>query len=102
MAIAFNTIAYDVSTAERYMGEADFMLEQADALDSINVAGIHDPEIKDALVNLSRKAAMWIRSGKKPNEQKMMKSEYFTMYSTPLETLCLRLTCLMMSSILLR
>lgn len=70
VAIAFNTIAYDVSTAERYMEEADFMLEQADALDSINVAGIHDPEIKDALVNLSRKAAMWIRSGKKPNEQK--------------------------------
>ena len=69
VAIAFNTIAYDVSTAERYMDEADFMLEQADALDSINVAGIHDPEIKDALVNLSRKAAMWIRSGKKPNEQ---------------------------------
>lgn len=67
-ALAFNTIAYDVSTAERYMGEADFVMGQADALDSINVAGILNPEIKGALVNLSRKAATWIRSGKKPNE----------------------------------
>ena len=69
MAIAFNTIAYDVSTAERYMSEADFMLEHADALDSINVDGIHDPKIKGALVKLSKKAGMWIRVGKKPNEQ---------------------------------
>lgn len=70
IAIAFNTVAYDVSTAERYMSEADFGLEQADALDSINVSGIHLPEIKKALVKLSRQAAQWIRSGKKPNEQK--------------------------------
>lgn len=70
VAIAFNTVAYDVSTAERYMDEVDFGLEQADALDSINVSGIHLPEIKKALVKLSRQAAQWIRSGKKPNEQK--------------------------------
>lgn len=69
VAIAFNTVAYDVSTAERYMDEVDFGLEQADALDSINVSGINHYEIKDLLVKLSRKAAMWIRSGKKPNEQ---------------------------------
>lgn len=70
VAIAFNTIAYDVSTAERYMEEYGFVLEQAAALDSINVTGIHNPEIKSALVKLSKKAGMWIRSGKKPNEQK--------------------------------
>lgn len=69
VAIAFNTVAYDVSTAERYMDEADFVLGQADALDSINVAGIHNPEIKASLVKLSKKAAKWIRAGKKPNEQ---------------------------------
>lgn len=69
VAIAFNTVAYDVSTAERYMDEVDFGLEQADALDSINVSGINHYEIKELLVKLRRKAAMWIRSGKKPNEQ---------------------------------
>ena len=67
--MAFNAIAYDVSTAERYMDDDDFGLEQADALDSLNVSGIHDPEIKGLLVKLGRKAGMWIRSGNKPNEQ---------------------------------
>lgn len=75
--IAFNTVAYDVGTAERYMDEADFGLEQADALDSINVSGIHNPEIKEALVKLSRKAAQWIRSGKKPNEQRAVEVDEF-------------------------
>lgn len=37
IAIAFNIVAYDVSTAERYIDEADLGLKQADALDSINV-----------------------------------------------------------------
>ena len=69
VAIAFNTVAYDVSTAERYMDEADFVLGQADALDSIKVTGIQIPEIKASLVRLSKKAAKWIRGGKKPNEQ---------------------------------
>lgn len=77
VAIAFNTVAYDVSTAERYIDEPDFGLEQADALDSINVSGIHYPEIKEALVKLSRKAAKWIRSGKKPNEQRNVEVEEF-------------------------
>lgn len=77
IAIAFNTVAYDVSTAERYIDEADFGLEQADALDSINISGIHYPEIKEALVKLSRKAAQWIRSGKKPNEQRNVEVEEF-------------------------
>ncbi len=69
VAIAFNTIAYDVSSAERYMDEPDFGLEQADALGSVKVDGIREPAIKAAIVKLSRKACMWIRSGKKPNEQ---------------------------------
>ena len=69
MAIAINTIVYDISTAERYMDESNFILNQADALDSINLSGIHDPGIKDALVKLSRNAAKLIRSGKRPNDQ---------------------------------
>lgn len=69
IAIAINTVAYDISTAERYMDEPDLGTDHADALDSINVSGIHDSEIKDALVKTSRKAAEHIRSGKRPNEQ---------------------------------
>lgn len=69
IAIALNTVAYDVSTAERYMENDDIRMRQADALDSINVSGIHYSEIREKLVILSRKAAQWIRSGKKPNEQ---------------------------------
>lgn len=66
---AFNTIAYDVSTAERYMDESDFGLSQADALDSINVSGIKDPAIREALVKVSTMSAKWLRAGEKPNEQ---------------------------------
>ena len=40
--IAFNTMAYDVGTAERYMDEqADFGMEQANALDLINLSGLN-------------------------------------------------------------
>lgn len=66
--IAFNTIIHDVNSATRYIEETDFVSDYADALDSINVSGIHDPEIKGALVKISRKAAESIRSGKKPFE----------------------------------
>ena len=69
VAIAFNTFAYDVSTAERYMDEADFVLGQADALDSIKVTGIQIPEINASLIKLSKKAAERIRGGKIPYEQ---------------------------------
>ena len=44
--LAFNTMAYDIGTAERYMSESDSGLEQADALYSINLSGISDREIK--------------------------------------------------------
>lgn len=77
IAIAFNTVVYDISIAERYMDEADFGLKQADALDSINVSGINHNEIKALLVKLSRKPAMWIRSGKKPNEQQCNEVDEF-------------------------
>lgn len=76
-ALAFNTMAYDVSTAERYMSENDFGLEQADALDSINLSGIENPEIRDALAAVCRKAAEWIREGKKPNEQQSAEVPHF-------------------------
>ena len=69
IALAFNTMAYDVSTAERYMSESDFGLEQADALDSINVSGISERDIREALLSASKTAAVWIRKSKEPNSQ---------------------------------
>lgn len=38
--LAFNTMAYDVSTAERYMNDSTLCIDQANALDSINLSGI--------------------------------------------------------------
>ena len=69
IALAFNTMAYDISTAERYMSEPDFVLEQADALDSINVSGIGERDIREALFAASKTAAAWIRKGVEPNSK---------------------------------
>lgn len=75
--LAFNTMAYDISTAERYMGENDFGFEQVDALDSINLSGIKSSEMREALATVSRKAAEWIHSGKKPNKQENAEVRHF-------------------------
>lgn len=70
ISLSFNTLAYDVNTAEYFMGESGYGPEQADALDSINLSGIHSVEIKKTLLRLCMNAANWIRAGKKPNGQK--------------------------------
>lgn len=86
IALAFNTMAYDVSTAERYISEPDFVLEQADALDSINVGGILEREIRGALIDASKNAASWIRKGIEPNSKENPAIDRFydayNMYST--------------------
>lgn len=68
-ALAFNTMVYDVSTAERYMNDSTACIAQANALDSINLSGIKDMEIRDALLACSKRAGEWIREGKRPNDQ---------------------------------
>lgn len=68
--LAYNSIAYDTSTAERYIEESDSGLHQADALDAINLSGIHNHEIRNLLSKISKQAAYWIRDGKLPNEQR--------------------------------
>ena len=76
--IAFNTMAYDVGTAERYMyGQADFGIAQADALDSINLSGLNISELKELLTVICHKAAKAIRCGKKPNEQSVQEISQF-------------------------
>lgn len=75
--LAFNTMAYDVSTAERYMNDSTLCIEQANALDSINLSGINDNEIREALLACSKKAGLWIREGKRPNEQENKEVEKF-------------------------
>ena len=83
MVMAFNTIAYDVSTAERYMDETDLVLEQADALDSIKLSGIQNTKIKSTLAKVSHNAAEWIRQGKKPNEQENKAiAEFYELYDS--------------------
>lgn len=72
IALAFNTMAYDVGTAERYLDEqADFGLKEANALESINLSGIHLPKIKEFMRIICRKNAAIIRKGEKPNERKI-------------------------------
>lgn len=86
--LAFNTMAYDVGTAERYMGERDFGLEQADALDSINLSGIHISEIKDLIRIICQKGASTIRRGEMPNDQDVSEIgqfyDAFNKFSDPL------------------
>jgi len=80
--LAYNTMAYDVSTAERYMNDSTLCIDQANALDSINVSGIRDKEIRDALMACSKKAANCIKSGKRPNEQEITEvSTFYKVYN---------------------
>ena len=76
--IAFNTMAYDVGTAERYMDEqADFGMEQANALDSINLSDLNISELKELLTVICHKAAKAIRCRKMPNEQSVQEISQF-------------------------
>lgn len=68
--LAYNTMAYDVGTAERYMSEPELGKDQADALDSINLAGFSSPEIREALRTVAKNAAAWLREGVEPYTQK--------------------------------
>lgn len=67
--LAYNTMAYDVGTAERYISESDITVEYADALDSINLVGITFPEIKKQLRIIAGNASKWIRKGVEPSSQ---------------------------------
>lgn len=61
IALAYNTLAYDNGSAERYMSEPDMRLPYADALDAINLEGISDAEIKNRLKAVAENAAKCIR-----------------------------------------
>ena len=75
--LAFNTMAYDVSTAERYMYDSTCCLAQANALESINLSGIKEDKIRGALLACCKKVAQLIRDGKRPNKQKIKEIDYF-------------------------
>lgn len=75
--LAYNTMAYDVGTAERYMETSDFVLDQANALDSINLSGINILELRNLLKIISHKGAEAIRSGKRPNDQQVSEVAQF-------------------------
>lgn len=61
IALAYNTLAYDNGSAERYMSEPDLRLSYADALDAINLQGISNSEIKNRLQKIAENAAKCIR-----------------------------------------
>lgn len=86
--LAFNTMGYDISTAERYLGERDFGLAQAEALDSINLSGIKLPVIKQLMSRICKKEADAIRRGEKPTELDIPETEQLFKvsndFSTPL------------------
>lgn len=61
IALAYNTLAYDNGSAERYMSEPDRRLSYADALDSINLHGISNSEIKNRIQKVAENATKCIR-----------------------------------------
>jgi hypothetical protein len=70
IALAFNSMAYDIGTAERYMSDHSLRLAAADALGTVNLEGITSPEIKEQLRNIGTNAASWLRKGLEPDSQK--------------------------------
>lgn len=70
IALAFNSMAYDIGTAERYMSDRSLRLAAADALGTVNLEGITSPEIKEQLRNIGTNAASWLRKGLEPDSQK--------------------------------
>lgn len=68
LALAFNTVAYDVSTAERYIDDSDLVKAHAQALDSVNLSGIRNADLRNSLAKVSHDAAKWLHQGEKPNQ----------------------------------
>lgn len=81
--LAFNTLAYDISTAERYMEESDFERGHADVIESINLSGIKNEKIKNLLANVAHYAASNIRQGKYTSEQEITEvKEFYESYNS--------------------
>lgn len=68
MALAFNTLAYDTGTADRYMSQPEVRKSHSDALDSINVDGISDPAFREMIRKIAHNAAVWIRENGEAGE----------------------------------
>lgn len=67
--LAVNTLAYDVSTADRYIvSDSHLVSEIADALDSINLSGIRNEKIKKSVVDICDFEVSCIRSGEYPSD----------------------------------
>lgn len=61
MALVYNTIAYDVSTAERRIEESTFINAGAHSLENVNLSGIKDLSMKDLLSKMGKTAAQHLR-----------------------------------------
>lgn len=90
--LAYNTVAYDISTGERYLEEEKRVKQVAAALDAVNLSGIDNVEIKNAIADLSKVSADLLRHGQYPNGQNSFPevdrfySAYNNIYDTFLDT----------------
>ena len=75
--LAFNTMGYDVSTAERYMEQRPNGIPQAEALEEINLEGVKIVQLKNPLLNSAKNAAALIQQGIKPSDREDEDMERF-------------------------
>lgn len=68
--LAYNTVAYDISTTSRYCEDSDFDAElYASAIQTANLEGISDSEIRNTLGEICSQVAASIRKGLDPGEE---------------------------------
>lgn len=75
--MAYNTLVYDSSTADRYMNDTTLCTAQANALDSINLSGIKNERLRDAILACSKKESQFIKSGVRPSEEEYPEIDKF-------------------------
>lgn len=75
--LAYNTMAYDAGTAGRYMDSPEFCMQHAASLDSINLSGIKNPQLKELLSVICHKQARAIRNGDGADEIEIPEVEQF-------------------------
>lgn len=67
--MAYNTMVYDSSTADRYLNDTTLCIAQANAIDSINLSGIKNERLRDAILACCKTESQLIRNGIRPSEQ---------------------------------
>lgn len=70
--LAYNTLAYDVTTATWFINNYDGAgVDIIRSLENINLAGIKDKEIRDALKSAACESSAWLQKGEDPNDHEI-------------------------------